>query len=65
MRKSPICITRQALKWNPQGKRKKGRPRSTWRRDLDVDIKKMGYSWKELERMAQDRGLRRAVVHIT
>ena len=62
LRKPPTNITRQALKWNPQGKRKRGRPRNTWRRDLEADTEKMGYSWTQLERMAQDRGLWRSVV---
>jgi len=42
----------QALTWNQQGKRKRGRPRSTWRRDLLTDIKRTGYSWRELEKKA-------------
>ena len=54
--------TRQALTWNPQGKRRRGRPRNTWRRDLQADTRKMGYTWNQLERMAQDRGLWRSVV---
>lgn len=62
LRKPPTSITRQALRWNPQGKRKRGRPRNTWRRDLEADTTKMGYTWNQLERMAQDRGLWRAVV---
>nr|KAG5711937.1 hypothetical protein BaRGS_026378 [Batillaria attramentaria] len=32
LRKEPCNITRQALEWNPQGKRKRGRPKQTWRR---------------------------------
>ena len=32
LRKPPNSITRQALNWNPQGKRRRGRPRNTWRR---------------------------------
>ena len=32
LRKPPGSITRQALKWNPQGKRSRGRPRNTWHR---------------------------------
>ena len=55
LRKTGTNITRQALKWNPQGKRKRGRPKNTWRRDLDTDAKKMGYTWGQLERLAQDR----------
>ncbi|VDP25349.1 unnamed protein product [Schistosoma margrebowiei] len=26
LRKAPNCVTRQALTWNPQGQRKRGRP---------------------------------------
>ncbi|KAK7105447.1 hypothetical protein V1264_016822 [Littorina saxatilis] len=62
LRKPSTNITRQALRWNPQGKRKRGRPRNTWRRDLEADTRKMGYTWSQIEKMAQDRGLWRAVV---
>ena len=57
LRKPATSTTRQALTWNPQGKRKRGRPRNTWRRDLDADMKKAGTgrNWGELERLAQDR----------
>ena len=34
--------TRQALTWNPQGKRKRGRPRNSWRRDTQVELKQAG-----------------------
>jgi hypothetical protein len=34
LRKPPTNITRQALTWNPHGKRKRGRPKNSWRRDL-------------------------------
>ena len=55
LRKPATSTTRQTLTWNPQGKRKRGRPRNTWRRDLDADMKKAGRNWGELERLAQDR----------
>jgi len=61
LRKLPTSVTRQALKWNPQGKRKRGRPRNTWRRDFEADTAKMGYTWNQLERMAQDRRLWRSL----
>nr|KAG5699060.1 hypothetical protein BaRGS_025454 [Batillaria attramentaria] len=32
LRKPASSTTRQALTWNPQGKRKRGRPRNSWRR---------------------------------
>ena len=47
LRKPPETITRQALTWNPQGQRKRGRPRNSWRRDLETETKKIGHSWKE------------------
>ena len=57
LRKLASTITRQALTWNSQGKRKRGRSRNTWRRDLLTDIKRTGYSWREFEMKAQDRRL--------
>ena len=62
LRKPTNNITRQSLKWNPQGKRKRGRPRNTWRRDLDKDMKKMGKIWSDIEKDAQDRRKWRTVV---
>ena len=36
LRKAASNITRQALTWNPQGKRKSGRHRNTHRRDTEA-----------------------------
>ncbi|CAH8650842.1 unnamed protein product [Schistosoma guineensis] len=55
LRKSSNCITRQALTWNPEWKRKRGRPKNTLRRIIETDMKTMNYNWTELERIAQDR----------
>ena len=44
-------ITQQALTSNPEGKKKRGRQRNTWRRDLEADVNETGYSWRELERL--------------
>ncbi|GFR77510.1 hypothetical protein ElyMa_000510200 [Elysia marginata] len=54
-RKPASNTTRQALFWNPQGKRKRGRPRSTWRRNTDDELKKWGTTWHELQKTAQNR----------
>ena len=55
LRKSVDSNTRQALTWNTEGKRKRWRSRNTWRRDLKADVKEMiGYSWQQLERLAQN-----------
>ena len=55
LRKPSSSTTRHALKWNPQGKRNRGRPRISWRRCLDEDVKRSEYSWNELAKLSQDR----------
>ena len=62
LRKPPENITRQSLTWNPQGQRKRGRPRTTWRRCLDEEMKRGGCSWNTLQKLAKDRDGRRAVI---
>ena len=62
LRKPPSCTTRQVLNWNPQGKRKRGRPRTTWRRDTEEELKQHGLSWTETTRAAQNRVRWRSVV---
>ena len=44
LRKPMACITGQALTWNLQGKRKRGRLRNTWCRYLEAETKRMGYT---------------------
>ncbi|VDP30597.1 unnamed protein product [Schistosoma curassoni] len=41
LRKSSNCIKRQALTWNPEGKRKRRRPKNTLRRGIESDMKKI------------------------
>ncbi|VDO94731.1 unnamed protein product [Schistosoma margrebowiei] len=55
LRKSSNCITRQVLSWNPDGRRKSGRPKNTLRREIEADVKRINNNWKEQERIAQDR----------
>ena len=55
LRKPAHSTTRQALQWNPQGSRRRGRPRETWKRCIERDMKQMGHGWSELGRMAQDK----------
>ena len=62
LRKPATNITYQALSWNPQGKRKRGRPKNTWRRDLAKDINNTGMGWRQLVATAQNRGRWRMVV---
>ena len=41
--------------WKVHGKRKRRRPRNTWRRDLESKACQTGYNLKQLERLAKDR----------
>ncbi|VDP58068.1 unnamed protein product [Schistosoma margrebowiei] len=41
LRKAPNCITRQALTWNPQGQRRRGRPKNTLSWEMEIDMSKM------------------------
>ena len=55
LRKPAPSIARQALNWNPQGKRKRGRPRNSWRRDTEAEMKQQGTSWSGMARAAQNK----------
>ena len=55
LRKPTTNLTRQALLWNPQGARRRGRPKNTWRREVEKDVQVIGRTWKELEKIARDR----------
>jgi len=52
LRKEDGEIPKSALFWNPQGNRKRGRPRNSWRRSVK---KESGTSWNELSFLAADR----------
>ena len=62
LRKPFANVTRHALRWTPQGKRNRGRPKTTWRRSTDAEVKQTGMSWNQLEKMAKDRGRWRSLV---
>ena len=40
LRKDEGNITRQALRWNPKSKRKRGRSKTTWRRSLEQELRR-------------------------
>ena len=52
LRKEDWEKPKAALLWNPQGSRKRGRPKNSWRRSV---IKEVGRSWSELRFLAADR----------
>ena len=53
LRKPASSTTHQAQTWNPQGKRKRGRPRDSWRRDTEAELKQQGTNWTGMARAAQ------------
>ena len=55
LRKEQANITRQSFQWNPQGKRKRGRPKQTWRRSLLEELRTAGLSWEKAKASARDR----------
>lgn len=53
---------RIALYWTPEGKRKRGRPKITWRRTLMEKLRAIGETWDSIGRRARDRQEWRSVV---
>ena len=52
-----------ALRWTPSdGKRKRGKPKETYPRMVEGELKKMEWSWGEAEKVAEDRQKWRGVV---
>ena len=62
LRREPDNITRQSLDWNPQWKRKRGRPVTTWKRTVEGEVRRIGMTWGQVKRTAQDRDAWRVVV---
>ena len=48
LRKPMDDIARQALEWNPQGKRGRGRPKNTWQRTVLEEAKEVKKTWAEI-----------------
>ena len=44
-RREPRNISRTALYWTPEGKRKKGRPKNTCRRTVEGELKTLHHTW--------------------
>ena len=62
LRKGKNSITRQALQWNPQGSRGRGRPWETWRRCMERELKDIDMTWVALSKKAQDRDVWRMFI---
>jgi hypothetical protein len=55
LRKEAGEIEKTALNRNPQGYRRRGKPKRTWRRTIENEIRKTGKSWNEVKGIAGDR----------
>jgi len=49
--KETEAIGKTALDWNPQGYRRRGRPKKTWRKTIEDEIRR---SWNEVKGLAGD-----------
>ena len=54
LRKEAGPIEKTALDWNPQGYRRRGRLKRTWRRTIKDEIRNTGRSWNEVKGIAGD-----------
>ena len=53
---APERPARRAIEWTPaDGRRKRGRPKKTWRSTFREDLRARGVSWSEKETMTADR----------
>ena len=53
---------KKCLRWNPPGKRSRGRQRTTWRRSIEMELKMMDKTWGQAEQLAKDRNAWRCAV---
>jgi hypothetical protein len=53
-RKYENAVEMTVLDWNPQGMRKRGRPKKTWRRSVMEEAQREGRTWREVKRLAAD-----------
>ena len=49
------AVEKQALDWNPQGVRRRGRPRITWKRSIKEEIRGENKTWREVKAIATQR----------
>ena len=47
--------TKQHHQTGPQGKRSRGQPRNTWRRDTESILKEQGHNWNSAVKLAPNR----------
>ena len=55
MRREPGNIPCTALHWTPEGKRERGRPKNTWRRTVEGELKTLHHTWGTVQKLAKGR----------
>ena len=50
------------MEWNPQGRRKRGRQKQSWRRTVIKELENIGRTWGEAKQMTDNRVRWRAMV---
>ena len=55
MQKASNNIARIAMQWTPEGKRRRGRPKTTGHRTVDKRLRELKYSWSTIEKLAKNR----------
>ena len=48
----PAALPQVALRWTPDGRRKRDRPKQTWRKTVEKEMKENSWTWGHLERRA-------------
>ena len=48
-------IPKGALGWTPAGKRKRGRPKTTWRKTFETELSEIGLSWGEGQAIVKEK----------
>ena len=55
LRMQPDSIPRVALRWTPQGRRNRGRPKNTWRRTMTKELETFGLTFDTAVRVAKNK----------
>ena len=56
LRKDANSVTKDAIHWTQEGKRKCSQPKTTWPRTVEAEMKNMNHSWGIIQVLARDRG---------
>ena len=54
-RMPPTSIPRVTMHWTTAGTRRRGRPKETWGRSVEREMKALGWSWGQVAKLAMDR----------